>query len=133
VYVVRRRRHSRRQDRLYLLNLAIVALGFGCIAVFSFIFPGAERSPTDQKCRIGLPFKLTLPLLIYDVAINVYLTAHFVYFARPQMMKWGPKTFFHRDIEMKVDHGSSGGRPSTGTRRRDTTLERLARRTLKGM
>jgi len=133
VYVVRRRRHSRCQDRLYLLNLSIVALGFGCIAVFAFIFPVAERSPTDKKCRIGLPFKLTLPLLIYDVMINVYLTAHFVYFARPQMMKWSPKALFRRDIEMKVDLGSSSGRPSTGTRRRDTTLERLAQRTLKGM
>jgi len=133
VYVVRRRRHSRRGDRLYLVNLAIVILGFGCIAVFSFIFPVAERSLTDRKCRIGLPFKITLPLLIYDVMINVYLTAHFVYFARPQMMKWSPKALFRPDNRVRVDPGSSSGRPSTGTRRRDTTLRRLAERTLKGM
>src|SRR5436190_17820780 len=50
VYVVRSRRRSRREDRWYILNLAIIALGFGTIAVFSFIFPVAERSATDGKC-----------------------------------------------------------------------------------
>jgi hypothetical protein len=91
VHVVRRKRYSRRTNRWYIINLAIIALGFGSIAVFSFMDPVAELSPVDGKCRIGLPFKITLPLLIYDVCINVYLTAHFVYFARPHVNKWPPE------------------------------------------
>jgi hypothetical protein len=133
VHVVRCRRHTRRADRWYILNLAIVALGFGSIAVFSFIDPVAERSPIDRKCRIGLPFKITLPLLIYDVTINVYLTAHFVYFARPQMRKWTRKSLFHRHVDSKVDQDSNTGHRSKSSKRRESTLEMLARRTLKGM
>jgi hypothetical protein len=58
-------------DYWYIGNLAIIILGFGSIAVLSFIFPVAEFS--DRKCRIGLPFKITQPLLVYDIIINLYL------------------------------------------------------------
>jgi hypothetical protein len=67
------------------------------------------------------------------VTINVYLTAHFVYFARPQMLRWSPKKLFRRNVEIDAGHGSSGRQPSSTSRRRDTTLKALARRTLKGM
>ena len=81
IHVVRSRRYTRLTDYWYMANIAIVILGFGSIAIFSFIFPVAEFS--DNKCRIGLPFKITLPLLVYDITINLYLTSHFLYFVRP--------------------------------------------------
>jgi hypothetical protein len=59
-----------------------MALDFGNIAVFSFIDSVSEYSAINGKYRIGFPFKIILPLLIYDVTINIYLTAHFVYFAK---------------------------------------------------
>src|SRR5271156_5336671 len=92
-HVVRCRQYVRRSDRWYLVNTAIVALGFGTIAILSFIFPVAEFSTVDGKCRIGLPFKITLPLLIYDISINVYLTLHFLYFARPHIIEDTMKEF----------------------------------------
>jgi hypothetical protein len=130
VHVVRRKRYSRRTNRWYIINLAIIALGFGSIAVFSFMDPVAELSPVDGKCRIGLPFKITLPLLIYDVCINVYLTAHFVYFARPHVNKWPPRAIFNRGAEPKYDTTTA---PKLKPKTKESTLERLARRTLKGM
>src|SRR6201996_9277833 len=74
IHVVRSRRCSRLADRWYLANLATVVLGFGSIAILSFIFPVANFS--DHTCHIGLPSKITLPLLVYDITINVYLTSH---------------------------------------------------------
>ena len=36
-------------------------------------------SKIGGKCRIGLPLKVTLPLLIYDILINIVLTAFFCF------------------------------------------------------
>lgn len=72
----------RRRDYWYILNLAIVSLGFGSIIVLSFMYPVNKLSPTDHKCRTGLPFKINLALLTYDITVNVFLSCHFVYFAR---------------------------------------------------
>ena len=33
----------------------------------------------DGKCRIGLPFKVTLSLLVYDIVINLGLTGFFCF------------------------------------------------------
>src|SRR6266511_198376 len=130
IHVVRCRRYSRSNDRWYIVNLAIVALGFGSIAVLSFIYPEADLSPADGKCRIGLPFKITMPLLIYDVAINCYLTAHFVYFARPHVRKFTREALFRHRTESMLDDETTG--PAQQPRRSQSTLERLVRRTLKG-
>lgn len=81
IHIVRSRRYTRLTDNRYVGNIAMLVLGFGSIAVLSFMFPVAELS--DGRCRIGLPFKITLPLLIYDVSINLYLTGHFLHFSRP--------------------------------------------------
>lgn len=131
VHVVRCRRYSRKSDRWYILNLGIIILGFGCIAVFAFIDPVADLS-SSGVCRIGVPLKITLPLLVYDVTINIYLTAHFVYFARPQTKRWGSKAIFQMCEDPLFDQDTSIQSPRLSPQK-ENTLKRLARRTLKGM
>ena len=69
----------RHQDPTFYLSVAIVLGGFGIIAVFAFLYPVTSLSKIDGKCRIGLPLKVTLPLLIYDILINIVLTAFFCF------------------------------------------------------
>lgn len=68
---------------LWVICMAIVILGFGAIAAAAFIWPIAEVSSTDGKCRIGVPLKVTAPFLAYDMVINIALTSLFVYFLYP--------------------------------------------------
>lgn len=130
IHIVRSRRYTRLTDNWYMANIAILVLGFGSIAILSFLFPVAELS--DGKCRIGLPFKITLPLLIYDVTINIYLTGHFLYFSRPgivpDILRRLPFTIRSSDTR----HTTLGfpRRPEDG---RQDNLRKLAKRTLNGM
>jgi hypothetical protein len=99
------------------------------------MYPVDELSPIDHICRIGLPFKITLPLLVYDITVNVYLTCHFIYFARPQMKKWASKQLTslpHLRIFHHLHDGETDIR-SAAANRQQIALTRLARRTLKGM
>ena len=73
----------RLSDVAWVTSMTIIVLGFGCIAVVSFIFPIAEISSRDGKCRIGLPLKLTIPLLTFDFLINIGMTAVFIYLLWP--------------------------------------------------
>jgi len=141
VHVVRCRQFARRADRWYLVNMVIVALGFGSIAVLSFMFPIAELSAVDGKCRIGLPFKITLPLLIYDISINVYLTSHFLYFSRPHIIEDTMKefrSFFGRrqdyqDPATPSPNANLYRSQANVSSHRQDSLRHLAKRTLKGM
>lgn len=81
-HAVRYRLKRRRQDWVWLASVAIIVLGFGTIAVVAFIYPFAEIGD-DFKCRIGVPTKVTVPLIIYDILINVALTAVFVVLLQP--------------------------------------------------
>ena len=137
-HVVRCRQYARRSDRWYLVNMAIVTLGFGTIAVLSFIFPVAEFSTVDGKCRIGLPFKITLPLLIYDISINVYLTFHFLYFARPHIFQDSVgklRSVFgqRRDSQVLTNEIRAFRAKAKVSSPQQDDLQNLARRTLKGM
>lgn len=130
IHIVRSRRYTRLTDNWYVVNIAILVLGFGSIAVLSFIFPVAELS--EGQCRIGLPFKITLPLLIYDISINLYLTGHFLHVSRPgiaiatlRRLPFASSTPASRDIA--YNHLS---RLEDGTQ---DNLRTLAKRTLRGM
>ena len=70
---------ARHQDPTFFMSVSIVLGGFGIIAVFAFLYPVTSLSSIDGKCRIGLPFKVTLPLLVYDILINLGLTAFFCF------------------------------------------------------
>ena len=63
--------------------MAILITGFGAISVTAFVWPNSEVSPEDRKCRIGQLLKVTVPLLTYDIIINVSLTTLFVHLLHP--------------------------------------------------
>ena len=63
--------------------MVVIVVGFGTIAVIAFIYPFAELAGKDGECKIGLPFRVTIPLLTYDVLINVALTGVFIGLLRP--------------------------------------------------
>lgn len=73
----------RTSDWIWLFGMFVIVTGFGSIAICAFLWPIAEMSPKDGRCRIGLPFKVTIPLLTFDVTINTALTAVFVYLMKP--------------------------------------------------
>lgn len=81
-HAVRYRLKRRREDRVWLAFVAIIVLGFGSITGVAFAYPVANLTQ-DEKCRIGSPTKVTLPLLVYDILINVGLTVVFVALLQP--------------------------------------------------
>jgi len=131
IHVVRSRRYTRLTDHWYMANIATVVLGFGSIAVLSFIFPVAEFA--EGKCHIGLPFKITLPLLIYDITINLYLTSHFLYFVRPGMLGDVTQNIRSAFGKKPADGDKPPGRSMRLETRRQHNLRKLAKRTLYGM
>jgi hypothetical protein len=78
----------RTQDWIWLIGMLSIAGGFGSIAICGFLWPLADISSRDGRCRIGLPFKVTIPLLSFDVVINTALTATFIYLLRP-LLRFG--------------------------------------------
>ena len=73
----------RAHDWIWLERMIVVASGFGTITVFAFIYPLTDLSTTDGKCRIGLPLKVSIPLLSLDIIINLALIGAFIYLLQP--------------------------------------------------
>ena len=65
---------KRRHDIWYIGCFAAIVFGFGTIAVNAFLHPVTSVSPSDGKCRIGLPLRITLSLLIFDIALTDVMT-----------------------------------------------------------
>jgi hypothetical protein len=61
----------------------LIFAGFTAIGVVAFMHPVADISPIDGRCRIGIPRYTTIPLVIYDVSLNILLTLVFVYLLNP--------------------------------------------------
>ncbi|KAF2659075.1 hypothetical protein K491DRAFT_592012 [Lophiostoma macrostomum CBS 122681] len=74
---------GRAHDWIWLVGMLSIATGFGSIAICGFLWPIADLSVNDGRCRIGLPLKVTMPLLCFDVCINMALTGTFIYLLRP--------------------------------------------------
>ena len=89
-HAIRTARYRRHQDWVWVVSMLIVLVGFGTIAIFAFLRPVIDISNVDGKCRIGLPLEITLPLLVYDVLMNLGMTALFFFLVRPYLRKWGP-------------------------------------------
>ena len=92
----------RTHDWIWVLGIAAISIGFGTIAIVAFVYPSASISTMDGECRIGLPSKVTIPLLAYDITINVALTALFIYllvpslrfeFRGPRPRQWACRSF----------------------------------------
>ena len=72
-------------DKVFLIGIFILVCGFGPIAILAFKVPVASVSKVDGKCRIGLPLPVTIPLLTYDVLINVGMMAMYIWLALPYL------------------------------------------------
>lgn len=81
--VVRAPFMSRHKDWVWLVGLFIMLGGFGSIAIVGYLTPVVELSRLDGLCRIGLPPKVSFPLLCFDVLVNVLLTGVFFWLLRP--------------------------------------------------
>ena len=73
----------RHRDYIWLVGLFIMVGGFGSIAIVGYMSPVVELSHLDGRCRIGLPPKVSFPLLCFDVAVNFLLTGVFFWLLRP--------------------------------------------------
>ena len=58
-------------------------MGFGTIAIVGFLRPISGISAEDHQCRIGLRHYVTIPLLSFDVLVNILLTMVFLYLLCP--------------------------------------------------
>lgn len=64
-------------------NNVTITVGFGAVAVDAYIYPNHELR--DGQCHIGIPQKVAIPLVTYDVCINIAFTALFVHFLKPTL------------------------------------------------
>ena len=95
----------RRKDRIWLLGMFIICGGFGAIAIVGYMSPVVELSKLDGRCRIGLPPRVSFPLLCFDVAVNFLLTGVFFWLLRPVLDFHGllkTSTWFGAKLTTKV-------------------------------
>lgn len=74
---------KRTRDWIWVAGFMLVSSGFTAIGVVAFMHPVAEISSIDGRCRIGIPRYTTIPLVSYDVGLNILLTLVFVYLLSP--------------------------------------------------
>jgi hypothetical protein len=67
----------------------IICGGFGSIAIVGYLSPIVELSPVDGRCRIGLPSKVSFPLMCFDVGVNLLLTGVFFWLLKPVLSHHG--------------------------------------------
>lgn len=77
VYIVRSIKTPRLKSKLYLFNCFGMLLPYTVIVIFNFIYRIAYLND-DGVCIIGMKFKVLMPLIIFDAAINLYLTMLFI-------------------------------------------------------
>ena len=65
--------------------MMLICGGFGGIAIFGYLTPVVELSKLDGRCRIGLPSKVSLPLMSFDVGVNFLLTGIFLWLLKPML------------------------------------------------
>ncbi|KAJ7643516.1 hypothetical protein FB45DRAFT_895335 [Roridomyces roridus] len=78
VFIVWDTGRSRKRSPVYLICVATITLYFGVILAVLFEHI-AEFRPGDTACVIGLKRTASLPLLCYDLYINILLTGLFLW------------------------------------------------------
>jgi uncharacterized protein involved in cysteine biosynthesis len=74
---------KRTHNWIWIVGSTLTLSGFTAIGVGCFVSPIAEMSSIDGHCRIGIPQYITIPLVVYDVVLNILLTSVFVYLLSP--------------------------------------------------
>jgi len=77
VYIVRRSSKPRFRDRLYLFNTLGMLIPYCIVIVLNFYFRFAIYE--NSGCRIGMKRVAMIPLIAFDILVNVYLTSLFLF------------------------------------------------------
>ncbi|KAL3425513.1 hypothetical protein PVAG01_02304 [Phlyctema vagabunda] len=83
VRIVNTAQKSRLKSKLYLFNCFGMLVPYCIVAVLNLIFRISRFSP-DGMCLIGMEKKAMIPLIAFDVVVNVYLTVLFIIPLRSQ-------------------------------------------------
>lgn len=76
-YIVRGSHKPRLNDKLYIFNAFGLIIPYVAIVILNFVWRIAYINK-GGTCIIGMQKKAMLPLIVFDVVINVYLTALFI-------------------------------------------------------
>jgi len=77
-YIIRKRRNSKRmRNKLYLFNSFGMLIPYCVVIALNFYFRFAIRN-NDGTCRIGMKRIAMIPLIGFDILVNVYLTSLFL-------------------------------------------------------
>ncbi|KAL2069572.1 hypothetical protein VTL71DRAFT_14251 [Oculimacula yallundae] len=76
VYIIRRSSGSRWKDKLYLFNSFGMMLPYVVVIALNFYFRFADFD--NGSCRIGMKRVAMIPLIAFDILVNVYLTSLFL-------------------------------------------------------
>lgn len=82
-HALRASKKCRLHDWLWVIPTTLIIIGFGSIAIVGFFYANDAINPADNLCHIGLPRTVTIPLLCFDVLIQVILTFSFIYLLGP--------------------------------------------------
>ena len=132
---------KRKHDTLWLVNMAMVVVGFGIVGILAFIYLIANISPVDSQCHIGVRVGVTVALGGYDMLINFWLTGLFIKLAARYIRRLFPECISRlwkvpsqrlrpQSISLPANPGEDDG-PSLAVDPR-SDLARLARKTLVG-
>ncbi|KAG4414153.1 hypothetical protein IFR04_012719 [Cadophora malorum] len=77
----------RKKDYAYLAGLAFVLVGFSAMGLALFMFHIDTFNITTGIYQIGIARPVASALLIWDVFVNIFLTAVFVRHCKPYMVK----------------------------------------------
>lgn len=120
-HAVRYHLKRRCRDWIWVISLAIIILGFGSIAGIAFVYPIADLAHSDHRCRIGVPAKVTIPLITYEILINLALTGVFVALLRPLLMFRRSHKF--PDNQPRDDDESPRRENDAGHENKDASIE----------
>ncbi|KAK8903890.1 hypothetical protein QC760_007330 [Botrytis cinerea] len=75
-YIIRRSSKARFKDPLYLFNSIGMLIPYCAVIALNFIFRFANYE--NGECRIGMKQVAMIPLIAFDILVNVYLTFLFL-------------------------------------------------------
>lgn len=73
----------RSQDWIWLLLLFLVFVGLGTLTICAYLWPVSHINPEDGICRMGLPVRVSIPMLAYDAFVNIVFTGLFIWLMGP--------------------------------------------------
>ncbi|KAF9634788.1 hypothetical protein BFW01_g5683 [Lasiodiplodia theobromae] len=77
VYIVRGKHNPRMKDKLFLFNCFFMMLPYTIVVILNFVWRIAYINKTGT-CIIGMEKRAMMPLITFDVVVNVYMTILFI-------------------------------------------------------